>query len=447
MSELRSVANEDSRAIEAILRRAKRDPAVGGLLDAMFDDKRVGRLLLLNPTDLLPTIKVDEEEFRGLVRTPLLPYLSRPFAEMFEKPLRGPHAFAVAAYLGEKRREQVLKYAEHLRDTLMEGMRDSFLLALLAVVRENAVLRDLITSGKPLTRATLRQAVKDYSGISVEPAKAHIEALLALFTAGKGRKSLNRMFVNLDQVTSIMGDNTAQLLQLAWSAKHLLQSLSLRGLSEADLRSVVLWLAQAGFLEQSGPLFLWCNACREWPVWGSVPSYVDVGLLPPVCPSCGRIAKGITTFRPADALAQAIALKDGLLGAAVGWHLRSRSIKFRHGIDAGIRGEGEELDFVTMKRGARALIECKMNELVGGNARKVLGRLLQNRDQLRDHIRRCVGDGTKLDRACCVVNLHRQHLRAVMAKAPGESDPDFVRLGARLISYEEFPSWAAKALA
>jgi len=98
-----------------------------------------------------------------------------------------------------------------------------------------------------------------------------------------------------------------------------------RAISESAWRELLLRLIDRGLVAPSASMLLWC---RRFPEDGFVASRpFALGTLPPFCPSCGDEAHAIASFMPDGGLLDAMNLKDGLLGAAIGWHLTRRGTR------------------------------------------------------------------------------------------------------------------------
>jgi hypothetical protein len=182
-------------------------------------------------------------------------------------------------------------------------------------------------------------------------------------------------------------------------------------------------------LAPSTPMFLWCKSCPEDGFVASLP--FSSCPLPPLCPGCGKWAHAIASYAPAEGFDAAVRLKDGLLGAAVGWHLIKQHIRFWHSHQE----RGTEMDFIVAFPNGHILVECKMFSAM--SADKQLHRTLRDAAQEVDsHAALLEENRWKLRESVCVVNLTKRHLNAMRraAKISGA-------VLDRLISYEGFTAW------
>lgn len=223
--------------------------------------------------------------------------------------------------------------------------------------------------------------------------------------------------------------DTSQQDVVFWSAQHLVGLLGKRGVSEAEWRKLLLRLIDRELVAPYTSLYLWC---RRFPEEGFVASSsLLLGLLPPLCPSCGKEAHAVGSFAPDGPLREAMNLKDGLLGAAVGWHLTRRGLRFWHS-----RCEkGTEIDFIPIVGKEHLLIECKILS-VSVPAKQLARTIRDCLKQLDQHVALLEREGWKLRASACVVNL----TEAVLASLRRSGFP----IGgdvSRLVSYERFSKW------
>jgi len=139
----------------------------------------------------------------------------------------------------------------------------------------------------------------------------------------------------------------------------------------------------------------------------------------------------LACFAPTGAFHNAIKLKDGLLGAAIGWHLKKRGIRFWHAHCE----EGTEMDFIPIVQNGRLLIECKLLS-VSVPAKQLLRNLREAVKQLDEHAALLEKQGRNLRGSVCVVNLTDQTLASLRRD---ESLREIAEN--RLISYERFSDW------
>jgi hypothetical protein len=183
------------------------------------------------------------------------------------------------------------------------------------------------------------------------------------------------------------------------SALHFSQLLKKRGVSEKAWQDVVMKLVGRELLLPFTPMYLWCKACPEDGFVASLP--FSLCPLPPLCPGCGKLAHAIASYRPARGFDTAVRMKDGLLGAAIGWHLAKRKIRFRHSPVV----NGTEMDFVVQDLRGSILVECKMLSVVPSD--KQLTRTLRDAaSQLAEHTEILEKFGSKVVGAVCVVKAY-----------------------------------------
>ncbi len=123
-------------------------------------------------------------------------------------------------------------------------------------------------------------------------------------------------------------------------------------------------------------------------------------------------------------------LKDGLLGAAVGWHLTRKGIVFWHALCE----KGTEIDFIAQARNGQLLIECKILSIL--NAKQLARNIRESLKQLDDHAALLQNEGWELQGSICVVNLTDSDLTFLRRSGfPIGGSPN------RVVSYEQFPRW------
>jgi hypothetical protein len=321
-----------------------------------------------------------------------------------------------------------------------ESVRDAFALAVLNTVSANPPLLELVNGPRPIDRPRLRHAVKDYSGIDWSYAASLLgEAVAALWRVDKSRKPVQQLLIHLDALKDAVDLERFKAQIVEWLATHFQRLLQIRGVHHDDWASVVLQLHQDAFLENAGPLYFWCVRCEETGIFGAIQtSHIGSQLF---CCKCGRSVPCLAAFYSTGALTQAFELHDGVLAAALAWHLTQRGIPF----DDGVKLPNAELDFVLKTSVDNCLIECKMNHLLGQED-ALLRTLYKNRDQLRDHLLIAKGQGMALSRAACIVNLTRQQLAPVLRAMEPETDPEFARVRSDILSYEDAPAWVMQSL-
>ncbi|MEO8339023.1 MAG: hypothetical protein ABI604_04800 [Nitrospirota bacterium] len=144
----------------------------------------------------------------------------------------------------------------------------------------------------------------------------------------------------------------------------------------------------------------------------------------------------MAAFYSTGVLTQALELHDGVLAAALAWHLTQRGIVF----DDGVKLPNAELDFVLKGSAGDCLMECKMNHLLCPDD-TIRSTLYKSRNQLRDHLQIAKIHGMTLRHAACVVNLTRQQLVPLIRTMEPEVDTEFARVRGQLLSYEGVATW------
>jgi len=139
----------------------------------------------------------------------------------------------------------------------------------------------------------------------------------------------------------------------------------------------------------------------------------------------------MAAYVPHGNLLDGMKLKDGLLGASVGWRLKKARILFWHGLSL----KGTEMDFVTEMPQGKVLIECKMLS-VSLPPKQLARNIRQSLKQLSAHATLLENESSKVYQAICLVNLTQDHLNSLRRSA-FPLGPDLQNL----MSYERFPRW------
>jgi hypothetical protein len=425
--------NKPAHKARQFWRRCDRNPGFAALLEDVLADPTTGRMLLVATPELFSNWQVAGPQLDQQFRSRGMPYLSHGY-KMVLRGFEEVAAFQAAAMRRAQR--SAARLTEDVQATAGEELRDRLVIATLKTIQKHDGLRGLVHDTAPITKGTLRAVVKDYSGID----SSEFEDLLGCFpgflSRSKQKKALNRLTLNLDALVNTVEADYLRRWMTWVTAERFIPLLRRRRVSEAGWRDLLIRLLEADLVAPTGPLYLWCRRC---PGVGFTVSSIPLDCnLPPFCPSCGRVAQAVSAFTPVGLLRDATELTDGMLGAAVGWFLRARKIRFKPALQFG----GTECDFL-LPGGidGATLLECKMHHISSpsGNIR---ARLLDSRNQLRDHIKIARTLGVKLSRAACIVNLSTAQLKQTLKDLRPETDNEYVRVGARLLSYEHFSSWA-----
>ena len=424
----------DRPGIRELCAKAQQDARFGVLLDACLADPLAAKVLLLHRTELFPRLELPIEGSMVTIAAGGLPFLSHA-----PKQIRRTLKLLAAKYAAfSPQPERIVKsqqLVESAQSAVSEPLQDAFALAILNTVAANPPLLELVNGPRPIDRPQLRRAVKDYSGIDWSHATTLLrDACAALWQADKSRKPVQQLLVHLDALKDVMDLERFKAQIVDWLVTHFQRLLQTRGVRYEDWGGVVLRLHQDGFLEHAGPLYFWCVRCAETGVFAAVQtSLVDRPLF---CCKCGREVPYMAAFYSTGPLAQALEHHDGVLAAALAWHLTQRQIAF----DDGVKLPDAELDFVLKGEAGDCLIECKMNHMLGEND-SIRGTLYQSRNQLRDHLHIATRQGMTISHAACVVNLTRQQLVPLIGTMEPEADAEFARAGAQILSYEDVATW------
>lgn len=412
-------------AAKRLWRRARPDATLRWLLEGVLDGRQppLGRSLLLAESEICGELPLRLSARLTLpVRVAGYPYLSGPlrrFAPTVGRILRRREEVRTQA-------KQVRHALEHWQERHTERIAQTMLAFGVELVRSNPALQTLANGATPVTWQVVARAVRGTGTLDFDGALKTAMASEPLFV-GKQSKALLRGFtLNMDGLAEQMRPERAQELAVLGSAEYVLKLLANRAVSEAGWRDVVIELARRDMLAPASPLFSWCRRC-----WADTGFVISMGLaqgrLPPLCPSCGKPAYAMAVFQPSGNWAAASGLKDGLLGAAVGWYLTKRAIPFSHGQTVG----GEETDFIVETRQGPVLIECKML-YTQGNPKQRLRNVRDAVEQTQRHANLLAAEGHAVHQAVCVLNL------------TGNELADLGYGTEATISFEDFTAWASR---
>jgi len=429
----------DHASIRELCAEARQDRRFAILLETCLADPVTSKVLLLHRTELFPRLEVPVEGSMVTIAAGGLPFLSDA-PKYIRRTLKSLASKYAAHSPHPERIAEVQQRVESVETAVAESVRDAFALAILNTVSANAPLLELVNGPRPIDRPQLRRAVKDYSGIDWSPATSLLgEALSALWQADRSRKPVQQLLIHLDALKDVIDLERFKAQIVEWLVTHFQRLLQIRGVHHEDWAGAVLHLHQDAFLEHAGPLYFWCVQCEETGVFGAIQtSLVGRALF---CCKCGREVPYMAAFYSTGALTQAFELQDGVLAAALAWHLTQRDIHF----DDGVKLPNAEVDFVLKSSAGDCLIECKMNHLLGQDD-ALRSTLYENRRQLRDHLLIAKAQGMTVGHAACIVNLTRQQLSPLLGAMEPEADAEFLRVRGQLLSYEDAPSWLNRTL-
>jgi len=408
--------------------RCRNDASLRWLLEGVLASRKpeLGRILLLSPSEVLGDAQARiGRKLSLLFRLKGFPYLSGRIKDLSQTVrLMMSRRGAEPERINETKRSIAEWAAANGRQA-----RDHITAGVVETIRRNDPLRVLATSDQPVTPVRVAQAVANYEALDWKAMEDLLLALDPFLARSRSKKTINHFTLNFTGLLQHLQPDIIQQEMTLRSANHFVSLLKRRGVTETEWRNLLLRLVDRNLLTPNTSMFLWC---RRFPQDGFVasPSFV-LGFLPPCCPSCGKDAHAMASFAPSGGLLDAMLLKDGVLGAAIGWHLEKRGIRFLHAYCE----NGTEMDFVPIVQNGRLLIECKVlgvllpPKQLARNVRKAIKQLDRHAALLRTQ----TGD---LHDSICVVNLTNQNLASLMRNHGGSG---IART--RLISYEDFPHW------
>lgn len=405
------------------------------LLEEVLIDRTLGRILLLHRDELFPRLNAQlDRNLSFLFGTSALLLLSHPLKVILSSMKRLDQKRRAHWFHGP-RQSRASEVVREFDDTTRQTLIDNLAVETLKLVQSSPALRALVTQNDPITRDTLKRNLGDYSTLNWAPLRnAGFQFMQRALAGKRSKKALHQIAIEVDALKDFIDIEQFQLLLLGTTLAHYRKLIRGLRIPERLWRETILTLHSEGFLEHVGPLYLWCIRCPESGVLASVRT---TQLLRPLrCPRCARASFSATTLFPADTLDLALGLRDGMLGAAIGWEFTKRRIPFRHCLNVG----GTEVDFLVPQGLGHHLIECKMNHRIKGRPR-LLAALTDNMKQLAAHAHAAQSTGIALHSAVCVVNQPQAQLTALLHLVPPPRQSP-VPLG--LLSYEEFVPWIRK---
>lgn len=416
---------------ERLWRRCKGNPRLRWLLDGILNARtpELGRILLLSPVELFGETQVRLGTKLSLrFRLSGFPYLSAPLRSLTHSLTKLDIGIDITT---QRSREKAIKEwttanARQARDLVVAGV--------LETVRRNEVMRTLAISTQAVTPVEVARQVPSYEALDWAPMENMIQLLEGFLARSRSRKALNHFTLNFTALQQHLRPEISQVKLVFRSAQHFIKLLKARRLTETAWQKLLMKLLHRGLVTPVSPMLLWC---RKFPQDGFVASAaVASSGIPPFCPVCRKEAHAIAAFTPATELLELFMLKDGLLGAAVGWALKKWGIRFRHAYCV----NGTEMDFVVQLQTSAGLVECKALS-ISVPTKQLLRNLREALKQLNKHESLLQKEGVKLRAAVCVVNLTNQHLTSLRQHSSMHL-PD-----SRLISYERFSEWLSANVA
>jgi hypothetical protein len=350
-----------------------------------------------------------------------LPYITGNFNRMYKSLNRRRRARVFAPDQSQEARVAISEW----QTANSRRAQDLTVAAILETVRRNPSLRALMAGDEPITAPRVAQALPNPEKLDWQPLKDLVELFEPFLVRSDSRKHINRFTLNFTALLPHLQPEISLQTVAIQSAHHFTRLLKAQKVSEDAWRQLLLKLIDLDYVMASTPTFLWC---RKFPDDGFVAATsMSWGTSPPSCPWCGKTAHAIAAFVPTGSLRDAMALKDGLLGAAIGWHLIRRGIPFTHGHSEA----GTELDFLLKVGDGRLLIECKVLSVLVP-AKQLARSVRKGVKQLERHAALVESRGTNLLDSVCVLNLTDRRLSSLMSAGLWKD---------RVISYERFPEW------
>lgn len=424
---------------EALWAEAHRDRPTARLLDDAISSPTLSRVLLLHREDLFPTFNVAPDEgFSLTLSSPGFAYLTHSFRETQVSLTKlGKKMLRNASQI--KRMERAAGLTQGVSDSTGNAFRDRLALGILNTVAGHDGLRNLINGPYPIDFPALRRAVADYSDINFQPLIDEFFALVEqAFKARKSKSAFSQAGLNIDVLKDATFSHPLHVQLMQLNVDHYRKIVCGQGISEGSWRQHLLYLHDYGYLEHMGPLFAWCTRCPETGVLAAVSSSNMRGRLH--CPRCRRVAHGETTFSPVGWLETALNVRDGMLGACVGWQLKKHGLCFTANVPIG----GTELDLVVDLGSVRLLIECKMPRTLKADE-NLAPILSEAQTQLDEHVALAKQQGLLFTGAICVLNMPRQRIASIIRRYHSRPRPDHRKHKMSLISYEDLADWLRSA--
>jgi len=413
---------------DRLWRRCRNDANLRWLLEGVLTSRKpeLGRVLLLSPVEFL-----GEDQARLGPKLSLLfhltgfPYLSGKIKDLSESLRRMMSGRGVEAQQSSDAKRAIAEWAA----ANSRQAQDLIVAAVLETVRRNGLMHALATSDQPVTAVRVARQIPNYKALDWKPMEDLVQLFEPFLARSRSKKLINRFTLNFTALLRHFQPEISQQEVIVRSAHHFVGLLKERGVSETAWRNLLLRLIDRDLVSPYTSMFLWC---RKFPQDGFVASAsLALGALPPCCPSCGKDAHAMASFAPAGGFHNAINLKDGLLGAAIGWHLKKRGIRFWHAHCE----KGTEMDFIPIVQNGQLLIECKILSVLVP-VKQLVRNVREAVKQLDEHAALLEKEGWKLRGSVCVVNLTDQNLASLRR----DGSPIGIAKN-RLVSYERFSEW------
>ncbi len=417
--------------VNALWDLAAGDESIGELLTLPFTDAAAGSLLMLHPEELFPTIRFPPQKGFDHITARYIPWLSQRMQKTFRRIKR-----LSLNPVSHSRYQRANTALDEFNAIIQESARDRVALAGLKLIKDSPDFLKVLLDGRPIDYPLLKSTLRNYENVDASTSIAELlEGVDAIATGSLSAEHLHRAANNIDlflDMFSFLGD----ALQIEFAhclCDHYARLLDLTGITEGELRRVILALHHSGALSHSGPCLMFCERCPDGGVIGSLRGGMMNRRIR--CPLCGRVAVCVSALHVTDVLQRAMLQSDGLLGAGTGWQLKTRNLSFCHSYRNRV---GEEIDFLVEEPAGITMIECKMHKLRGAD---LPGELTRDLLKLHEHRNVAAKASLSLTGAICLVNVPAKMLHELIPIVAKEA-ASFLTAGeiaTMLRSYQELP--------
>lgn len=413
--------------------QARTDLALQRLLEASLADPKIAKILMLHNHELFPRFDVGGQG-RFTVGASGFPFLSHPIKQVrraLSRQIAKAHHFSST----QPRVETVTELQTELDSKLSPDLIAHVGLGILQVIRGQEPLRTLVAQAAEVTLNDVRRMVGTLTEDLTEPLVSNLTAFWKQAAGSQAQRSAIRsLSTNLDLYRDGIDLETSQLQILNMMiARYDLLRTEL-GINQGDWQECAVWLHEMEFLENAGPILMWCPDCPETGVSASIRSSLVRRRY--YCPACRRPAYSASAFYPAKAFKDILETQDGLLHAAIGWLLEQFNAKPEANVTVG----KFEVDFFCAP--LSLLVECKMNHQVGDSTR-LRSKFGNNMQQLKSHAEEALAARLPITHAISVVNSPVADL-AVAVRAGFARRQSVGEVELCLLSYQELPEYLAE---
>lgn len=404
---------------------------MAAVLESVFTDRVVGGVLLVPREELLGALPIRVGPVNLSLNATGMPYASHPINSLVGSAgaLLGSSSRISASLTGVGRTQAELRTATE------SEFRDRIVFGVVETIRRNESLKNLVDSAGTLALPDVRRIVRDYSGIDFGPLESAVAELVPFLSRRKQRRALSRFAAPIRELVAAIDTRPLELDLAVRELVHFKSLLMARKTTEASWRTLLFDLIDKQFAVPAAPVYSWCAHCFS----GAMVEFLegDRFCSPARCPWCDRVLRVLSSFSPSGRLADSMATKDGLLGVAVGWHLRRLGMRFRGAMDIG----GAEVDFLIGRKSNTTVLECKMHNVLASE-KALASHVADDGEQLCDHVRRVESAGRRVRRAACIVNLTRPSLRRALNRLRNDSRMRALgKSGGQIVSFQDFPAW------